>query len=107
MPPPHPANDSFAEVLLPDCPARTACTKTLKWINARRTANGQKPIRRLPKGIRHDMRKNPVALGITSCNAGIAAIQRDGQTDIWFLPSPVITFLQLFHDGLLPDLERD
>lgn len=84
---------------------KAATTRTLYWVNTNRTKQGRKPLARLPRGVRYSIRENPVALGLGHADVGLAAVARDGKTELWFLPNAVIRFLQLFHDGYLPDLE--
>lgn len=78
---------------------------SLGWVNQQRSKRGLRPLASLRPGERYSMRNNPIARALEVANVGIASVQYDEETDICVLPAPVIRFLQLFHDGYLPDLE--
>ena len=79
---------------------------TLSWVNARRATASRPRLSKLPRGVRYSIRHNPVARALGKCNVGLAALTRDGETDMWVIPDYAIRFLQLFHDGYLPDFEK-
>lgn len=79
---------------------------TLRWCNKRRAEKGEKPLKRLPKGMRH----NPY-----SCPCGKAAHLAVG-TQTWCpldysgpdkpLPKSVQRFVVAFDTGELPQYEE-
>ena len=88
-------------------PEARARAFSLRWVNRRRDERDATPLKSLRKGERYTIRDNPIARSLENANVGIASLQYDEETDIYILPACVIQFLQLFHDGSLPDLESD